>query len=327
MQKLVVNLSNEYRKIEALRVAQERTIASQFMLYIKRSTQPEIVQKIEAGDNFTIGKLQEIFPLIENYIDQLSNVLQHVYLNAANAEADVWLKRLGIVVKQAEFDVTDEEVTSFLRTSRRNFIQNMSRQQRLAIMRSVIAGVNQGKTPKQIARMFVNSIGLTPQQVESVLNYRRALERNSTEALMRELRNPRYDERIQQAIDEDRHLRASEIERMTNAYARNLQRHRALVIAQTESLRMVNEARNRAVRQAARTAGVDVKRGTKTWQTTLDGRERPSHNALHGQTVPIDEPFTSPSGAQLMFPGDTSLGAGAAEVVNCRCAVVYNFEE
>jgi hypothetical protein len=39
----------------------------------------------------------------------------------------------------------------------------------------------------------------------------------------------------------------------------------------------------------------------------------------------MDAPFMSPSGAMMRFPGDTSMGAGAGEIINCRCDVEYNF--
>lgn len=61
----------------------------------------------------------------------------------------------------------------------------------------------------------------------------------------------------------------------------------------------------------------------KTWNTIIDGRERDSHNAENGITVPVSEPFELPGGL-LMYPLDESLGAGAEEIVNCRCWVSYS---
>jgi hypothetical protein len=40
---------------------------------------------------------------------------------------------------------------------------------------------------------------------------------------------------------------------------------------------------------------------------------------MEGQAVGLDEPFISPTGAKMMHPGDTSLGAGGDEVIMCRC--------
>ena len=62
----------------------------------------------------------------------------------------------------------------------------------------------------------------------------------------------------------------------------------------------------------------------KTWITRRDANVRDSHQSIDGQKRGIDEPFIAPSGALLLTPGDTSLGAAAAEVVNCRCFVDYS---
>jgi len=58
----------------------------------------------------------------------------------------------------------------------------------------------------------------------------------------------------------------------------------------------------------------------KEWLTTIDGREREWHETMAGQIKPIDQPFVSGQGNELMFPGDPS--APADEVINCRCALL-----
>lgn len=325
MQVVKVNLKDEYTRVENLRRKQERLIIQQFGLFLKRSTTPEVIELFTAAAETT--NLEPALTLIDKFVEQFGNVLADAYIAAGQAEADIWLPRLGLVAKAAQFNVTHRRVTEFLTTSRDNFIRNLTRQQRSAVRQSLIRGLQQGKTNEQIARSIVRSIGLTPEQESTVATYERALVSGSHAALQRELRNPRFDERVSTAIEEGEALTNKQIETMVNNYANNLKRHRAIVIATTESLKMVNRARNEAVRQAAELAGYDTAKGTKTWQTTLDGRERPSHRALDGETVSIDEPFVSPtSGARLMYPGDTSLGAPASEVVNCRCSVNYNFE-
>lgn len=57
----------------------------------------------------------------------------------------------------------------------------------------------------------------------------------------------------------------------------------------------------------------------KEWSTALDGRERASHRAADGQTVPYDQPFIV-QGEELMQPGDRN--GSASNVVNCRCAAI-----
>ena len=63
--------------------------------------------------------------------------------------------------------------------------------------------------------------------------------------------------------------------------------------------------------------GVQVR---KTWLATLDSRTRDSHQHMDGKTVGVDDKF--PNG--LMYPGDP--GGPPAEVYNCRCTLIYEYE-
>jgi SPP1 gp7 family putative phage head morphogenesis protein len=94
---------------------------------------------------------------------------------------------------------------------------------------------------------------------------------------------------------------------------------RAATIARTE----VHNASMAAVEAALKYKNIRI--GSKTWVAIQDSRTRPSHSAVGGTTVPFDQPFNV-GGAQMMRPGDTSLGAGAEEIVNCRCSVLYHSE-
>ena len=63
----------------------------------------------------------------------------------------------------------------------------------------------------------------------------------------------------------------------------------------------------------AKDRGADV---VKQWDSTLDAKTRESHVQVDGEYKELDEKFSN----GLMFPGDPS--GGAAEVVNCRCALL-----
>ena len=54
----------------------------------------------------------------------------------------------------------------------------------------------------------------------------------------------------------------------------------------------------------------------KQWDATLDGKTRESHSQVNGEIRELDKPFSN----GLMYHGDPS--GGAAEVVNCRCALL-----
>ena len=60
----------------------------------------------------------------------------------------------------------------------------------------------------------------------------------------------------------------------------------------------------------------------KEWLTVGDANVRPSHQAANGQQRGIEEPFEL-EGSLLQYPGDSSLGAPASEVIGCRCATLY----
>lgn len=63
--------------------------------------------------------------------------------------------------------------------------------------------------------------------------------------------------------------------------------------------------------------GIKVK---KTWLATLDSRTRDSHQHLDGKTIGVDDKFDN----GLMYPGDP--GGAPAEVYNCRCTLIYDYE-
>lgn len=98
-------------------------------------------------------------------------------------------------------------------------------------------------------------------------------------------------------------------------------RYRRELIARTEVLR----ASNAGSYHLFRAWGAPM----KEWLATADARTRETHLGAWAKyseggeigPIPIDEPFIV-GGYRMMFPGDTSLGAGLNEVCNCRCTVL-----
>jgi len=89
---------------------------------------------------------------------------------------------------------------------------------------------------------------------------------------------------------------------------------RATMIARTEATRAVNGAAVDAYREAA-SQGVEVK---KEWMSARDGKVRPEHIELDGQTRYVENDFTTLSGDSADAPG--GFGVPALDV-NCRCTV------
>lgn len=107
-------------------------------------------------------------------------------------------------------------------------------------------------------------------------------------------------------------------DRIDSLYIDNFERARSVRIARTE----VISASNLGSQQAAVETGLPLK---KEWLTSIDGREREIHGNANGQVkgmTPVNEPYNV-GGQNLLFPGDTSQGAGPGNVVNCRCTETY----
>ncbi|MDO4945687.1 MAG: phage minor head protein [Ruminococcus sp.] len=59
----------------------------------------------------------------------------------------------------------------------------------------------------------------------------------------------------------------------------------------------------------------------KKWKSFKDEKTRETHRTADGQIRNLFEPF-SVGDSLLMFPQDSSLGASAKEIVNCRCIML-----
>lgn len=106
---------------------------------------------------------------------------------------------------------------------------------------------------------------------------------------------------------------SSEDKSITNDYY--LSNDRAMFISECEANSILNYRQYSKAVKSGKTK--------KKWIDVGDKRERKTHLEVGGTTLPIDEPF-SVGDSLLQFPKDTSLGASADEIVNCRCSIQYS---
>lgn len=92
----------------------------------------------------------------------------------------------------------------------------------------------------------------------------------------------------------------------------NIGFNRSARIARTEGHRIQCAATMDAM-QSAKEKGANV---VKQWDAALDARTRESHAKMDGEIRDVNKRFSN----GLMYPGDPS--GSAAEVVNCRCALL-----
>lgn len=277
-------------------------------------------------------------------LDALATLLEQSRFNEAFAIVGLAAGRLGVVWAEqfslaaadtADFLAIEDIVIGFDRTNARavqamrnnqlRLVSGFTEQQRRATQAALIDGIQSGANPREIARAFRDSIGLTEQQEKWVRNYERQLRGLDSAALSRELRDRRFDQTIRQAIDRAEPLTTAQIDKMVARYRNRALILRSETIARTEALRSAHAGIDEMYMQAIESGQLQADQLIRTWQTSLDERVRAfgigsqtSHRTMHGQERLIGEPFVSGAGNQTLHP--TGFGV-ALDDVNCRCLV------
>jgi hypothetical protein len=193
-------------------------------------------------------------------------------------------------------------------------------------------GLEAGTNPRSVALSIVGKvdpatkvrsgglIGLTTQQSEFVRNADKELASLDRNYFNRSLRDKRYDAMVNRSIRSGKPLSAADRATLTGRYSDRLLKFRGETIARTEAITAMRAATHEGYRQVLESGKVTEDQIVRTWDATGDGRTREMHIEMDGQAVEgMSTPFTAPDGTQLMFPGDTSLGAGGEHTINCRC--------
>ena len=93
---------------------------------------------------------------------------------------------------------------------------------------------------------------------------------------------------------------------------------RAATIARTET----HNAASYANHEVAKT--LDIPQLQKQWVAVNDPRTRGHHTVMNGVRVPMDEDFLVPyDGIEYRMSRPADPRGGAANVINCRCALIY----
>lgn len=248
---------------------------------------------------------------------------QSAALIAAAQDTAQFLSTAALTVT-VSFDVTNTRAVRLMQENRLGLIREFTDAQRAATREALTQGIRDGANPRDQARRFRESIGLTRRQTQSVNNFRRLLTTArqdglpSREALDRVLRDRRFDRSILRAIDTNEPLTAGQVDTMVERYRSRLLRHRSEVIARTEALRTVHQGTEEMYQQAIEAGQIRPEQLTRTWVTAQDERVRSSHQRLNGQVRALNEVWQADAGV-LRFPGDPA--APASETIQCRCVL------
>lgn len=231
------------------------------------------------------------------------------------------------------FHMRNPYVEKWLAERSGTLIQAITQDIRDNVREVLRSGAERGINPRRVALDIVGRldrakgkrtggiVGLTSNMQRWADSARRRLQQLDPAYLGMELRDKRFDKLVRRAIDTGTALKAEEIDRLVTRYIDNALRFRGENIARTEVAAAQSAAEQEAIRQVVAKGVIPASAATKVWDATMDGKERPSHGAMDGQTVQYDQPFITPAGHRLMHPGDTSLDAPTSEVAGCRCRV------
>lgn len=237
-----------------------------------------------------------------------------------------------IIDVRVGFDRVNTRAVFAMQQNQLRLVSGFTAQQTAATRTAIVEGIRDGLNPREVARAFKGSIGLTSRQVSAVNNYKRLLGGSASdqrEALTRALRDRRFDRSVLRSIRDDTPLGKAQIDKMVGRYHDRYITFRAETIARTEALGAVHAGSEAMFQQAVDDGDLNPNDLMQSWFTSGDERVRDftdsgtSHRTMHGQKRLIGEPFVSGAGSMLMRPGDPS--APAREIINCRCSVTTRF--
>lgn len=275
--------------------------------------------------------------------NEIAERARQAHAEAGRAAAENMPKRrpdgTALVVR---FDGRNPEAETWLSRQSSDLITRITTEQRQLVRDSLSESMRRGVNPRQAALDVVGRInrvtgkreggilGLTAQQAGFVGTAKDELASGDPAAmkhyLTRGRRDKRFDRSVTKAISEGRPVDPAIISRAITAYERRLLQLRGETIGRVETMTSMQKAKHEAFRQAIASGKVAENTVTKVWRSAGDLRVRHTHRSMNGDSARFSEPFVSPSGARLQFPMDTSLGAGADEIVGCRCDCEYRID-
>lgn len=302
----------------------DRTIREAFLRAVNQVRSQDTLLQI--ADLLDTGNIEEALRFIEVIPAAVSTAVTFSIVNSGQEVSSLLSRVLSI---PTSFDQTNQRAVAIMRESRLRLISQFTEQQREATSLALTDGIERGLNPREQARNFRNSIGLTAYQQQAVMNYRSLLESGSRQALNRRLRDARFDRTVVNAIESGNVLNETQIDRMVDRYQERFIRYRSEVIARTEALRAVHQGTEEMYQQAFDSGELSPAQLERTWLiaggTNAQGqsRTRDTHLPMNGQQRPIGEAFVSGAGVSLRYPGDED--APASETTQCRCIITTRF--
>ena len=277
----------------------------------------------ELADLLQAGRLEDALDGIEAAGRLLGDAYGDALVASAKDTPSFLSNALTVTVS---FDQTNVRAVDAIQGNRLRLIREFTVDQRQALRNAMARGIAEGLNPRDQARLFRDTVGLTARQEEAVARYKSLLKSAGTDndlasdALQRKLRDKRFDGTVRRAIREGKPLTNEQIDRMVGRYRERYINYRSEVIGRTEALRSAHQGSEEMYRQAIENGDLDEKLVIRTWVTAKDERVRGSHSTLNGEQRGIGETWNG-----LRFPGDPD--GPAKETIQCRCVLTTRLAE
>lgn len=334
------------RKIRALIDELEPSVAKAFSASVDDLRSQVVLKRVvEALERHDIDAVVRALNIDEAALRPLGKAIQQAYESGGTTTVSGMPRlqdRSGARVV-LRFDVENPRAERILRQQSGELITRITNDVRESSRHIISEGYAKGKGPKSIAldlagrknrvtgRRQGGTIGLSGPQTEHLSSFQRRLASGKPsemrKALGMKLRDKRFDRTVNKYILNGKPVPDELISKMAGQYADNAVKLRAEMIARTETGRAVYAAKHEAFEQGLEKTGYTEAAITRRWRTAGDGKVRDTHAGMNGQIVSgLKTPFVSPSGAHLLHPLDSSLGAGPDEIVACRCDEDIDFD-
>ncbi len=277
---------------EVAREDQER-YARNFALAAGALAAPAVLRRIRRKDPTDVDGILRSIPFLGSGLPEAKEVWapmerrfrEQMAATIGSAGAQEWA-RLGI---DGPFSAQNTFSQRFIQNRAAMITNTISDSSRLALQESLQSAVNQGLHPRALAKLVEQNVGLTGREARAVDNFLTA------------------------RLAEGKPMTAARAS--SERYAARLRRQRGLRIARTE----LNTAQNRGRLDSwrvAQEAGLVKPDAQKTWIAAA-GSPRTCEICLdlHGQTVPLTEPWESPFVGAVQHPGEDAH-------VMCRCGML-----
>lgn len=296
-------------------------------------TLARVEDAIARGD---VAGALEALNLEASYFRPLDDLLRQAVLTGGD-HAITELQRIAPRnTVTGRFDASNPDAAEVLRLFSSQRIVEISETTREGAMTTLSRAMETDAAPRKVALDLVGRVNRSTGRREGGiigLNSQRATWLQSATAELRsgdpaQLRNyltrtsrvRGFDELVRRAIKSGKPIPEGVIERATTGMSNRLLRDRGETIARTELLGSLHAGQDAGLQQAIARGQLRPDQITVEWDASSDRFTRDSHRAMDGQTHRYGVAFTSPlTGAMMRFPGDTSLGAPAGDVINCRC--------